>query len=36
MPIEEYVQLAKEEIGDVEYYMAELVDLAWGIEIHLG
>ena len=36
MPIEEYVQLAREEIVDVEYNMAELVDFAWGREIHLG
>ena len=36
MPIEEYVQLAREEIVDAEYNMVELVDLAWGREIHLG
>ena len=36
MPIEEYVQLAGQEIVDVEYNMIELVDLAWGREIHLG
>ena len=36
MPIEEYVQLAGEEIVDAKYNMAELVDLAWGREIHLG
>ena len=29
MPIEEYVQLAREEIVDVEYNMIELMDLAW-------
>ena len=29
IPIEEYVQLAKEEIVDAKYNMAELVDLAW-------
>ena len=34
--IEEYVQLGGEEIVDVEYIMAKLVDLAWGREIHLG
>ncbi len=36
MPIEEYVQLAWEVIVDAEYNMAELVDLAWEGEIHLG
>ena len=36
MTIEEYVQLAGEEIVYVEYIMVELVDLAWGREIHLG
>jgi hypothetical protein len=35
MPIEEYVQLASEEFVDVENNIAELVDLAWGKEIHL-
>ena len=34
MLIEEYVQLAREEIVDVEYNMAELVDLAWNSKIH--
>ena len=29
MSIEEYVQLAWEEIVDAEYNMAKLVDLAW-------
>ena len=33
-PIEGYVQL--EEIVYVVYNMAELVDLAWGREAHLG
>ena len=32
MPIEEYVQLAWEEIIYAEYIMAKLVDLAWGRE----
>ena len=36
MPIEEYVQLAGEEIVDAEYIKVELVDLAWGRETHLG
>ena len=36
MPIEEYVQLVKEEIVDVEFNMVELVNLTWGREIHLG
>ena len=36
MPFDEYVQMAKEEIVDVEYDMAKLVDLAWGGEYHLG
>jgi hypothetical protein len=35
MSIEEYVQLAKEEIVDAKYSMVELVDLAWGREVHL-
>ena len=30
------MQLAGEEIVDVEYNMVELVDLAWGSEIHLS
>ena len=30
------LQSASEEIMDVEYIMADLVDLAWGREIHLG
>ena len=29
--IEEHVQLAREEIVDVEYNVAKLVELAWGI-----
>ena len=36
MLIEEFVQLAGEEIIDVEYNMGESVDLAWGREIHLS
>ena len=36
LPIEEYVQLVGEEIVDAEYNMAELVDLAWEGETHLG
>jgi hypothetical protein len=36
MSIEEYAQLAWEEIVDVEYNMVELVGLAWNREIHLG
>ena len=36
IPIEEYVQLAGEEIVDAKYNMAKLVDLAQGREIHLG
>ena len=35
MLIEEYVQLAGEEIVDAEYTVTELVALAWGREIHL-
>ena len=35
MPVEEYVQLACEEIVDVEYNMAELVDLVWDRKFHL-
>ena len=34
MPIEDYVQMAGEEIVDVEYNMVELVDLAWGKKIN--
>ena len=30
MLVEEYVQLEKEEIVDVEYKMAKLMNLAWG------
>ena len=33
---EEYVQLAGEDVVDAKYIMGELVDLAWGREIHLG
>ena len=36
MPTKEYVQLAKEEIVSANCNMANLVDLAWGREIHLG
>ena len=36
MLIEEYVQLVGKEIVDTKYIMDELVDLAWGREIHLG
>ena len=36
VPIEVYVQLAREEIVDVEYNMVELMHLAWGREIHSG
>ena len=36
MPIEEYVQLVGEKIIDAKYNMSELVDLAWGREIHFG
>ena len=32
MPMEEYVQLVREESIDAKYNMAELVDLAWGRE----
>ena len=35
MLIEEYVQLPREDIVDVEYNMHELVDLVWGGEVHL-
>jgi hypothetical protein len=35
-PIEEYVQLVREEIVDAKYSMVELVNLARGKEIHLG
>ena len=35
MPIKEYVQLAREEIIDVDCNMAELIKLAWGREVHL-
>ena len=35
LPIEEYVQLAGDDIVDVEYNMDELVDLTWGREVHL-
>ena len=34
MTIKEYMQMAREEIVNVEYNMIELVDLAWGREIH--
>ena len=36
MPIEEYLQLAWEEIVDEEYNMGELIILAWSKEIRLG
>ena len=36
MSTEEYVQLAREEVVDAKHNMAELVDLAWGREIHLS
>ena len=36
MPIEEYVQLAREGIVDVEYNMVELADSASGRGTHLG
>jgi hypothetical protein len=36
MPIEEYLQLAVEDIVDAQYNMVELVDLAWGGDIWLG
>ena len=36
MPIEEYVQWARKEIVDAKHNMVELVDLAWGREIHLA
>ena len=36
MAIEEYVQLARKEIVNAKYNMVELVDLAWGKEVHLG
>jgi hypothetical protein len=36
MPVEEYVQLAWEEIVDVEYNMAKLVDLVWDRKFYLG
>ena len=36
IPIKEYVQLAREEIVDVEYNMVELVELTWGREILWG
>ena len=35
MLIKEYMQLAREEIVNVEYNMIKLVDLAWGREVHL-
>ena len=35
MRIEEFVQLAGEEIVDAKYNIDELVDMAWGREIHL-
>ena len=36
MHVKGCVQLAREEIVDVKYIMAEQVDLAWGREIDLG
>ena len=36
LPIEEYVQLAREEIVDAKYSMVELVDLTWDKDIHLS
>ena len=36
MFIEEYVQLVGEDIVDAKYSMIELVNLAWGREIHFG
>ena len=36
MPIEEYVQLAREEIVDAKCNMVDLVDLARDREAHLG
>lgn len=36
MPIEEYVQSTWQKIGDAQYNMVELVDLAWGEENYLG
>ena len=36
MPIQEYVQLVGEKILVAEYNMIELVDLAWGREVHFG
>ena len=36
LPVEKYMQFVGEEIGDAKFNMAELVDLAWGREIHLG
>ena len=35
MPIEEYVQLAGEEIVDARYNIVELVDVAWSRKVHL-
>jgi hypothetical protein len=35
-PIKEYVKLVGEEIANAKYNMVQLVDLAWGREIHLG
>ena len=35
IPIEKYVQLAREKIVNAKYDMVELVDLAWGREIHV-
>ena len=36
MPVEEYMRLAWDEIVDVEYNMAELVDSIWDRKFHLG
>ena len=36
LPIEEFVQMAGEQIVDAQYNMVELVDLAWGGKFHLG
>ena len=36
MPIEGYAHLVGEEIVDAYYNKVELVDLAWGREIHLA
>ena len=36
MSIEEYVQMAREEIVDAKCNMADLVDLAWDRKAHMG